>query len=146
VKPYDQATLQGRIVEIISFPFASTETPGAPNDRVMIRAVPGEPTTMIEAAVAELVLCPKAQYVHVARVLNLDQKHDFPLEMLKRDYAWFWELKLASLEIPEEGIEIYTINNNEQIPWTVHWSAHGCGIKPIYRRDLSLPNTPLRKY
>jgi|SRR6516162_2929492 hypothetical protein len=143
MKPYDQATFQGRVVEIISCSFPATETPGALNNRVMIRTVPGEPTTMIEVETAELGYRLKSRYVHVARVFG----HDFPLEMLRRDHAWFWEYKLDSLEISEDGVEIYTVNDRKDLPWTVHWVDFGCRIQPLYRRDLSTPgDNNLHKY
>lgn len=94
-KPYDLATIQlptssrRRVVEVISHPipaerFAKPET-------IMVRMMPGEPTTLAEVQVGELQPSAgtmygagKERYVHVAEVRCA---FAFPEDMLRYDAA-----------------------------------------------------------
>jgi hypothetical protein len=171
-----------RLVEVISKPFHH-ETDGvcepgqtyiSPGElRVKVRQVPGEPTTLVEAAVADLQPLPlstKLRYLHVARVFAEPILVDgmrlgctLSPDMLRRDDAHLFDHVLhedgplheppldeddrRGLIIPEEGLLVYTASHSEGGGvgvWNLaRWKSFSCRVEPILIRDLRGGDQPI---
>jgi hypothetical protein len=161
--PYDLATLKTpnserrRLVEVISRPFPSDN-----GDRIKIRQVPGEPTTLDEVAVGDLQhvaasvsgrMDSQHRYLHVARVFST---FHLPPDMLRYDDAYLFEHSLhedgpvhelasdendrRGLRVPEEGLLVYKAASHTgkvRPVWTIdRWRSFACRIEPVIVRDL----------
>jgi hypothetical protein len=182
-KPYDLATIatpnsgRRRVVEIISRPFlatyfdTNTEFPTDPpveitKNRIKIRWVPGEPTTLGEAVVADLEpwkgTRAEGRYLHVARVFST---FHFPPDMLRYDNAYLFDHEVheegpvheppldpedrRGLRVPEEGILVYQVrrfkNHGEGSGAWMHarWQSFSCRVEPVLVRDLRDPEAKI---
>lgn len=141
-KPYDLALLtvpvsaRRRTVEIISKPIPNEG--GEPT--IMVRMVPGEPTTLAEVPVAHLLPRAKARYLHVAEVRT---GMTFPEDMLRYDFAALYDHMAAEAPDPHVYCDptvptlIYRVMTNRNPSWTVgRWQSFGCSIVNILVRDL----------
>jgi hypothetical protein len=142
-RPYDLATLavpvstRRRVVEVITHPI--------PGGTIMVRMVPGEPTTMTETLVENLLPHAKKRWLHIGRVTHC--AFTFPEDMLRYDYAFLFDHTIPEegeegtglrldLSLPEAGL-VYTVRDQKSPPWTVdRWTSFSCVIKPVLIRDL----------
>lgn len=138
-KPYQLAHLEvevstrRRLVEVISRP--------TPDNTIMVRMVPGEPTTMLEVKLGELHSRAQNRYLHIARVTT---GFVFPEDMLRYDNAALYDHTLPEdggddrgLPVPPEGLLVYTDSANRKNPWTLdRWNSFSCTVTPVLIRDL----------
>jgi len=122
MKPYDLAiTKAGRVVQVISYP--------TPDGTVLIRAVPGEPTTAIEVSLDSIGESCRAigKYAHLAIMSNA-----LP-EMLKYEGAYLFDERVVG-----GPAIIYKVSDDPKSPWrTERWASFGIEIRPQYARDLT---------
>ena len=143
LKPNDLATIQTphstrrRVVEVIS-----RQTP---EQTIMIRRTPGDPTTLEEVRYADLIPFPKHRYIHVASV---DSRFGFPEDMLRYDCAFLLDpdrdeedehQTLGKMPIKsDEPILVYSVSNCKTPPWTTtRWNSFSAWIKPVRCFDLT---------
>lgn len=125
------------------------------NERVKVRMVPGEPTTLAEVAVADLLPHQRKRYVHVALVSGT---FCFPEDMLRYDGAALYDHELNESgddgmglrppvkegESPRWQCLVYCLSDRKTAdlsrpgsPWTKdRWHSFSCGIRPMQVRDL----------
>lgn len=111
-RPYKLATIKlptssrRRVVECISYPFRAD----GPNmilpscDRIKVRMVPGEPTTMVEVAVADLLPSPERSWVQIFEVRT---HFVFPEDMLRYDGAALYDHTVPEDKTDENGCSVY---------------------------------------
>ncbi len=131
-RPYQLAYLKAtaeprhRIVQVIS-----KETP---ERTIMVRRTPGDATTMVEVAVADLLPCPQYRYAHFARVISGFKT--FPDDMLRYDDAFVVDSGVGSEESPD-GVLVYTCRSYKHRPWTDgRWKSFSCNVKHVLTQDL----------
>jgi hypothetical protein len=133
-------SLRPRIVEVVSYP--------TPNETIMVRMVPGEPTTVKKVYVAELTPCKrKYRYVYLARVIGFT----FPEDMVFYDNAALYDHRLPEcgeenpilgyadgLRVPDEGLIVYKLSSAKRVkPWTYgRWQSYSCWIEEVKVTDL----------
>lgn len=131
-------SVRERVVEVIS-----RETP---DKTIMVRMVPGEPTTMVEMPVSMLRLRPrgKVRYLHVASVRS---SLPFPEDMLRYDNAALFDHTVQEEPLRSDGeVIVYTVSDSKAPPWTnARWMSFGAGIIVKYVRDLRHPEAAIVK-
>lgn len=140
-------SVRKRIVQVVSLPL--------PNGTIMVRMVPGEPTTMIEMPVANLLPLPSSwnhsHWLHVARVNSL---FSFPEDMLRREHAFLWDHTIHEFEVPRQKYTgkdddktiIYKINERPASGWNYdRWQSFSCDVQHLYSRNLLDPENPVVK-
>lgn len=138
-KPHELARMtvtrskRPRIVEVISMP--------TPEGTIMVRMVPGDPSTLREVLMSTLTMIPKERYCYIARVLCNGYK--FPEDMLRYDRAAFYdadkdEAKDKSVtSYTHEEVLIYTIGTRRQPSWTAaRWRSFGVSILHVRVYDM----------
>jgi hypothetical protein len=141
-KPHDLARLshnkskRQRIVEVISKPFPG-EGEEEGTTHIMVRMVPGEPTTMQEVALVMLNPAVRAKYLHVARV---NSTFSFPEDMLRYDAAALFDHEIDEDHVPREkrhDVLVYIVSDRKTPRWTTaRWNSFSCSIKPVLTRKL----------
>lgn len=142
--PYQLATIlntdiskRRRVVQIISKP--------TPDNTIMVRMVPGEPTTMIQLPIEGIEhvnekkpLTLAFPYLHVAEVDCSGMV--FPEDMLRYDNAALFDHTMIeqSGQRQTEKVHVYCFaRNRTTLPWTVkRWESFGAFIKPLYIKNL----------
>jgi hypothetical protein len=154
-KPWDIALLtvhpaissRKRLVEIVSYPFGGTD-PVHGGELVKVRMVPGEPTTLADAAIKNLQPWPNAKgdvrYLHVAEVMTT---FPFPEDMLRYDSAALFdhtqpeepEDEMGRLTFrPTEPVLIYRLSRvRKGHIWTTgRWASFSASCRHVLTRDL----------
>jgi hypothetical protein len=142
--PYQLATIlntdiskRRRVVQIISRP--------TPENTIMVRMVPGEPTTMIQLPIEGIEhvnekkpLSFPEPYLHVAEVDC--NRMVFAEDMLRYDNAFLFDhtLNEESEDRPDKPVHVYRLFRARTIsPWTIkRWNSFGMSIKPLYIKNL----------
>jgi hypothetical protein len=132
-KPYDLASIKlpvstrRRVVECVSQP--------TPDAKIMVRMVPGEPTTMIEVAVKDLLPYVKKRYCHIASVT---MRFGTAEDMLRHDSAALYDHTInESAETHSVPFLIYTVNDSKYPVWTVErWFSFSAQLTTVAVRDL----------
>jgi hypothetical protein len=134
-KPYQLAYLEvatstrQRVVEIISYPI-----PGPKGETVMVRMVPGEPTTMEEVPITKLAPAPQMRWVHVAVVNSV---LNFPEDMLRYDGAALFDHTLNESDPNQGEVLIYRVSETKAARWhDARWHSFQCTINNVLVRDL----------
>lgn len=156
-KPNDLALMEvttstrKRYVEVVSYPFPAGANTGQPSqgqiiDSIMIRMVPGDPTTLREVPIALLHRpLDKNRYVHVARV------HPgigpFPEDMLRYDCAALYGPDQPEEPTddfgrhtwrPAEPVLIYRAATGKRPQWTpARWASFCWRIEHVATFDLT---------
>lgn len=146
-KPYDLALMQVQVsarlrpVEIISRPIpAELSKP----ETIMVRMVPGDPTTMVEVSTNLLRKAPrKRRYCHVAEVTT---NFPFPEDMLRYDDAalcdWRQQEELEDsvgrpMFRPDAPVLVYRLDERKTPDWTTaRWQSFQCVIRHKLTLDL----------
>lgn len=135
-KPYDLASLKiktsnrRRVVEIISRPWH--EESG--KERIKVRMVPNQPTTLDEVSVDELLPFQKKKYIQFAKVIC--SIGPFPEDMLRYDSAMIYDHTIdenKELGWPKNcEVLIYRLVDRKSQQWTIdRWKSFCCDIEPI---------------
>lgn len=136
LKPYQQVVLQNdgysHLAETISYP--------TPDGTIMVRRVPGDPTTMIEVQLDKLSEATgKYRFVHYAKV---HLSFDFPMDMLRYDFAApvnfqlvedDWGRVKAILNDGEDSYIVARAHQNKNVdPWThARWNSFCARVEPM---------------
>jgi hypothetical protein len=119
----------------------------------MVRMVPGDATTLVEVATANVLPFQKKRWCHVGKVFANHASHAlhdgglgmmFPEDMLRYDYA-----ALCDWTQPEEGyypcedaVLIYTVRDLKKSPWTDgRWLSFSYGVESVHVWDLNQSST-----
>jgi hypothetical protein len=149
-RPYELTTIslpvskRRRTVEVISRPFSSAGAEAT--DRINVRMVPGEPTTLTEVAVADLEgLLARMRWLHVAEVST---RFPYCEDMLRYDIAALFDHTVSEVaeipstwpDSPETVFQVWRLSARKKPAWTyTRWHSFGAFVKPLYVRDLLRP-------
>ena len=110
-------------------------------DTIMVRMVPGDPTTIREVPIAKLehyTIRNKKRWVHIAEVQG---SFSFPEDMLRYDGAALCDPDQD--EVPEGGwrtaggVLIYAVSDRKQPSWTdARWRSFSWGLQHELTLDL----------
>lgn len=140
MRPYQIKRIGNRTVEIISYPFGN---------KVNVRLVPMEPTTLKEVSVSQiqahpiLSKCERPRFVHLARVTGTGF---FPINLLKFEGAWFFDDEKAGLLNPMEArfrhpteIIIFKLCCDRKPMWhTDRWSSMDWKLEELSSKLLGI--------
>lgn len=135
-KPYQLAKLstpnseRPRVVEIISMP--------TPSGTIMVRMVPGDPTTIREESLDLLSEYKgRARYCHIASVIT---RLGFPEDMLRYDCAALCDATLNESDLhTEKETLIYSVSERKSPHWTyARWHSFLAGVR--HCRTINLRN------
>jgi hypothetical protein len=136
-KPYDLATIQlptserRRTVEVLSYP--------TPDDTIMVRMVPGDPTTLREVKVDDLEPRARQRYCRIARVRC---RFDFPEDMLRYDDAALCDPDQSEDFRTDAPVLIYRLTDYKRgTCWTEgRWASFSASIEQVATCDLRAQN------
>jgi hypothetical protein len=145
-KPHDLAnmkvptSIRQRTVEVISH--------SIPNSlpTIMVRMVPGDPTTLREVEIEDLTPRTKERYVHIAEIRT---RFVLPEDMLRYDCAALVDPDKPESEERGDGrhvccdgspILIYRLWRTKKHVWTdARWASFSTSILPVCTLDLRDP-------
>jgi hypothetical protein len=141
MKPYQIRRIGNRIVEVISYPFPGNDKEPDKKDRVNVRMMPGDATSMQTVSVHQIQVHPVLSkhsgplFVHYAKAKG---RGYFPVDMLRTTGACLEKNGDIIAKFPADSeVLIYQVTTGRQVHWYAdRWKSFDWEIQPISTQML----------